>query len=89
MSPEAAYVLEKPQLLALPAYLPPVYRAFARTVDVEGYAYLDTNRHSVPERLIGKQSRSTNTCTRSRSCSATGWWPSTPGWWASAMGSTP
>jgi len=55
MSPEAAYVLEKPQLLALPAYLPPVYRAFARTVDVEGYAYLDTNRYSVPERLIGKQ----------------------------------
>ena len=44
MSPEAAYVLEKPHLLALPAYLPPVYRAFTRTVDVEGYAYLDTNR---------------------------------------------
>jgi len=55
MSPEAAYVLEKPYLLALPAYLPPVYQAFTRTVDVEGYAYLDTNRYSVPERLIGKQ----------------------------------
>ena len=55
MSPEAAYVLEKPQLLALPAYLPPVYQAFTRTVDVQGYAYLDTNRYSVPERLIGKQ----------------------------------
>jgi antirestriction protein ArdC len=55
MSPEAAYVLEKPYLLALPAYLPPVYQAFPRTVDVEGYAYLDTNRYSVPERLIGKQ----------------------------------
>jgi hypothetical protein len=55
MSPEAAYVLEKPHLLALPPYLPPLYQAFTRTVNVEGYAYLDTNRYSVPERLIGKQ----------------------------------
>jgi transposase len=54
MSPETAYVLEKPQLLPLPAYLPPVYQAFTRIVDVEGYVYLDTNRYSVPERLIGK-----------------------------------
>jgi transposase len=54
MSPEAAYVLEKPHLLSLPAYLPPVYQAFTRIVDVEGYVYLDTNRYSVPERLIGK-----------------------------------
>jgi hypothetical protein len=54
MSPQAAHVLEKPQLLALPAYLPPLYQAFTRTVDVQGYAYLDTNRYSVPERLIGK-----------------------------------
>ena len=55
MSPEAAYVLEKPYLLPLPAHLPPVYQAFSRIVDVEGYAYLDTNRYSVPQRLIGKQ----------------------------------
>ncbi len=54
MSPEAAYVLEKPELKPLPAYLPPVYQAFTRIVDVEGYVYLDTNRYSVPERLIGK-----------------------------------
>jgi hypothetical protein len=54
MSPEAAYVLEKPHLLSLPAYLPPVYQAFTRIVDVEGYVFLDTNRYSVPERLIGK-----------------------------------
>ena len=46
MSPEAAYVLEKPYLRPLPAHLPPVYRAFTRIVDVEGYAYLDTNRYS-------------------------------------------
>ena len=55
MSPEAAYVLEKPYLVALPAHLPPVYQAFTRIVDVEGYIYLDTNRYSVPERLIGKK----------------------------------
>jgi len=55
MSPEAAYVLEKPALRPLPAYLPPVYQAFTRIVDVEGYAFLDTNRYSVPERLIGKE----------------------------------
>ena len=55
MSPEAAYVLEKPYLRPLPAHLPPVYQAFSRLVDVEGYAYLDTNRYSVPERLIGKR----------------------------------
>jgi len=55
MCPQAAYVLEKPELKPLPAYLPPVYQAFTRIVDVEGYVYLDTNRYSVPERLIGKK----------------------------------
>jgi len=55
ISPEAAYVLEKPYLRPLPAHLPPVYQALTRIVDVEGYVYLDTNRYSVPERLIGKQ----------------------------------
>jgi hypothetical protein len=55
MSPEAAYVLEKPYLQPLPKHLPPVYQALTRTVDVEGYIFLDTNRYSVPERLIGKQ----------------------------------
>ncbi len=55
MSPEAAYVLEKPYLRPLPAYLPPVYQACTRIVDVEGFIYLDTNRYSVPERLIGKK----------------------------------
>ena len=35
-------------------HLPSVYQAFSRIVDVEGYIYLDTNRYSVPERLIGK-----------------------------------
>ena len=55
MSPEAAYVMEKPHLTPLPPYLPPVYQTFYRTVDVEGFAQVDTNRYSVPERLVGQE----------------------------------
>jgi len=54
MSPDEAYIMEKPYLLALPAVLPPVYHSVDRTVDIEAYVSLDTNRYSVPERLIGK-----------------------------------
>lgn len=54
MSPEAAYAMEKPFLKPLPPTLPPVYQSQARTVDIEGFANLDTNRYSVPERLIGQ-----------------------------------
>jgi transposase len=54
MSPEAAYVMEKPHLTPLPPYIPPVYQTLYRTVDLAGYAQVDTNRYSVPERLIGK-----------------------------------
>src|SRR3972149_4087836 len=55
MSPEAAYLMEKPNLAPLPPYIPPVYQTFYRTVDVAGYVQVDTNRYSVPERLIGKE----------------------------------
>jgi transposase len=55
MSPEAAYLMEKPYLTPLPPYLPPVYQTFYRSVNVEGYVQIDTNRYSVPERLIGKE----------------------------------
>ncbi len=55
MSPEAAYLMEKPHLIPLPPYIPPVYQTFYRTVDVAGYVQVDTNRYSVPERLIGKE----------------------------------
>jgi transposase len=55
MSPEAAYLMEKPHLQPLPPYLPPVYQTLDRTVNVEGYVQVDTNRYSVPERLIGKE----------------------------------
>ena len=55
MSPEAAYLMEKPHLTLLPPYIPPVYQTFYRTVDVAGYVQIDTNRYSAPERLIGKE----------------------------------
>jgi hypothetical protein len=54
MSPEAAYHMEKPHLQALPAVLPPVYQPLERDVDLYGYVSVDTNRYSVPERLVGK-----------------------------------
>ena len=51
MSPEAAYLTEKPYLTPLP----PVYQTLYRTVDLEGYVAVDTNRYSAPERLTGKE----------------------------------
>ena len=54
MSPETAYVLEKPSMHALPVVLPPVYDTLERVVDLNGYVSLDTNRYSVPERLVGQ-----------------------------------
>lgn len=55
MSPEAAYLMEKPYLTPLPPYLPPVYQTLDRTANVAGYVQIDTNRYSVPERFVGKQ----------------------------------
>ena len=55
MSPEEAYGIEKPYLKPLPVYVPPIYETTHRIVDVAGYVNLDTNRYSVPERLIGKR----------------------------------
>jgi len=38
----------------LPAVLPPVYEPLERVVDLHGYVSLETNRYSVPERLVSK-----------------------------------
>jgi hypothetical protein len=54
MSPEAAYVLEKPYLKPLPGVLPPVYEVIERVADLCGFVSVDTNRYSVPDRLIGQ-----------------------------------
>jgi transposase len=55
MSAEQAFLMEKRHLIPLPSHIPPVYETLYRTVDVEGYVLVNTNRYSVPERLIGKQ----------------------------------
>lgn len=55
MSPDEAFLMEKAYLIPLPVYIPPVYQAFTRIVDVESYVSLDANKYSVPERLIGKE----------------------------------
>jgi transposase len=55
MSPDEAFLMEKAYLIPLSVYLPPVYQAFTRIVDVESYVSLDTNKYSAPERLIGKE----------------------------------
>ena len=54
MSPEAAYVIEKPHLQPLPSALPPVYELLERVADLHGYVSVDTNRYSVPERFVGQ-----------------------------------
>jgi transposase len=54
MSPEAAYLIERPYLQPLPSALPPVYEVFERVVDLYGYVSVDTNRYSVPERFVGR-----------------------------------
>jgi hypothetical protein len=54
MSPVEAFIMEKPYLIPLPPYVPPIYQTQHRRVDVEGYVALDTNRYSVPERYVGK-----------------------------------
>ena len=54
MSAEAAYVMEKSHLQCLPTLLPAVYEVFERVVDLYGFVSVDTNRYSVPERLVGK-----------------------------------
>lgn len=55
MSPEAAYLIERPYLQALPCALPPIYEVFDRIVDLSGYASLESNRYSVPQSLVGQR----------------------------------
>jgi len=55
MTPKVAFLLEKPHLKPLPTHIPPVYDVLHRLVDNEGFVNVDTNRYSVPERLLGKK----------------------------------
>lgn len=53
-SPRAAFEQERSALRPLPAHRPPPCLIAHRVVDTEGYVRLETNRYSVPERLLGK-----------------------------------
>lgn len=52
-SPVELFAAEQPVLLALPLHVPEVVDVLHRTVDTAGDVRVETNRYSVPERLIG------------------------------------
>ncbi|OLD81725.1 MAG: integrase [Acidobacteria bacterium 13_1_20CM_58_21] len=51
--PRELFALEQRYLKPLPVWIPEVYRLHQRTVDVEGYVALHSNRYSVPVGWIG------------------------------------
>jgi transposase len=53
-SPRAAFEQEQAALQPLPLHRPPACVIAHRVVDTEGYVRLETNRYSLPERLLGK-----------------------------------
>lgn len=53
--PRELWVLERTRLKPLPAWIPEVYRLGERTVDVEGYVSVNTNRYPVPVGWIGRR----------------------------------
>jgi hypothetical protein len=53
--PRDLFAVEQLQLKPLPVWIPEVYRPHQRTVDVEGYVALHTNRYSVPVSWIGRR----------------------------------
>lgn len=53
-SPRELLAAELPHLLPLPLWVPQVVQVHRRTVDVEGYVCLHTNRYSVPPEWIGR-----------------------------------
>ena len=53
--PRELFAIERVHLKALPAWIPEVYRLNQRTVDVEGYVSVNSNRYSVPAAWIGRR----------------------------------
>ncbi len=53
--PRELFAVERLRLQPLPAWIPEVYRLHQRTVDMEGYVALHTNRYSVPLAWIGRR----------------------------------
>ena len=53
--PRELYAVERTHLKPLPGWIPEVYRLHQRTVDIEGYVALNSNRYSVPVSFIGRR----------------------------------
>lgn len=53
--PVELFAQEKPALIALPEWLPELYRIHSRIVDTEGFVSLKRHRYSVPFELINQQ----------------------------------
>jgi len=53
--PRELFAVERLHLKPLPGWIPEVYRLHPRTVDVEGYVSVNTNRYSVPVSWIGRR----------------------------------
>ena len=53
--PKELFAVERLHLKPLPAWIPEVYRLHPRTVDIEGYVALHSNRYSVPVSWIGRR----------------------------------
>jgi len=53
--PAELFASERAALRRLPVWVPDPYQLLLRTVDVEGYVSVDSNRYSVPEPWIGDQ----------------------------------
>ena len=53
--PRELFAIERVHLQPLPAWIPEVYRLHQRTVDVEGYVSVNSNRYSVPVSWIGRR----------------------------------
>jgi hypothetical protein len=52
--PDELFALECAHLKPLPLWVPEPYLLHHRTVDIEGYVTVDTNRYSLPENWIGR-----------------------------------
>jgi transposase len=53
--PRELFAIERVHLKPLPAYVPDVYLLHQRTVDIEGYVSVNSNRYSVPVSWIGRR----------------------------------
>lgn len=53
--PDELWLIERPVITPLPAWVPEPTEVHPRRVDTEGFVRLHTNRYSVPEQRIGQQ----------------------------------